>query len=65
MANSDWLNLLTAALGGGVTVKVLDIVYDAIRRHFESSKLGCDPEQRRRLGGVPVFVRRFAQCAGF
>jgi hypothetical protein len=22
-------------------------------------------QQHRRLGGVPVFVRRFAQCAGF
>ncbi len=33
----DWLQLFTAALGGGVTVKVLDIIYQEFRRRSEKS----------------------------
>jgi hypothetical protein len=34
----EWLKLLAAALGGGVTVKVLDILYQEFRRRSESSE---------------------------
>ncbi|HEX7072470.1 MAG TPA: hypothetical protein VF226_00360 [Hyphomicrobiaceae bacterium] len=33
----DWLKLLGAAVGGGVTVKVLDILYQEFRRRSDSS----------------------------
>src|SRR5262249_18854661 len=36
--DADWLKLLTAALGGGLTVKLLDIVYQEIRRWWESAQ---------------------------
>ncbi len=38
MAETGWLQLLTAALGGGVTVKVLDILYQEFRHRSERSR---------------------------
>lgn len=38
MAETGWLHLLTAALGGGVTVKALDIVYQELRHRSERSR---------------------------
>src|ERR1019366_1020050 len=38
MADTEWVKLLTAALGGGATVKALDILYQEVRRHFEDFK---------------------------
>jgi len=35
---ADWFKLLIAALGGGFTVKVLDILYREFRRRSDSSK---------------------------
>lgn len=34
----SWFDLLTAAVSGGVVVKVLDVVYAEIRRHFDGAK---------------------------
>lgn len=36
-ATASWFQLLTAALGGGFVVKILDIIYQEIRRHSERS----------------------------
>ncbi len=38
MAETGWLHLLTAALGGGATVKVLDILYQEFRHRSERSR---------------------------
>jgi hypothetical protein len=38
MADFEWLKLLTAALGGGITVKLLDITYQEMRRLLERSQ---------------------------
>ncbi|MEO5338599.1 MAG: hypothetical protein H7841_17190, partial [Magnetospirillum sp. WYHS-4] len=38
MADSEWLKLLTAALGGGLTVKISEIVYQEIRRRSERTQ---------------------------
>jgi hypothetical protein len=38
MAETSWFQLLTAALGGGVTVKVLDILYQEFRHRSEHSQ---------------------------
>ena len=38
MAETGWFQLLTAALGGGLTVKVLDIIYQEIRSWSERSR---------------------------
>ncbi len=38
MAETGWFQLLAAALGGGVTVKVLDILYQELRRRSERSR---------------------------
>jgi hypothetical protein len=38
MADTEWFKLITAALGGGLTVKLFDIVYQEIRRHFDQSQ---------------------------
>ncbi|HXY99618.1 MAG TPA: hypothetical protein VEI03_06430 [Stellaceae bacterium] len=37
MAETGWLQAAAAGLGGGLTVKVLDIIYLEIRRRFERS----------------------------
>lgn len=38
MAEASWIQLLTAALGGGVTVKALDIVYQEFRHRAERTQ---------------------------
>src|SRR5207302_2734636 len=38
MADTEWFKLLTAAFGGGLIVKVLDILYQEIRRVLEGSQ---------------------------
>jgi hypothetical protein len=38
MADIEWFKLLTAAFGGGLIVKVLDILYQEIRRVLERSQ---------------------------
>jgi hypothetical protein len=38
MADVGWLGLFTAALGGGLTVKALDIIYQEIRRRQEKAQ---------------------------
>ena len=38
MAETGWFQLLTAALGGGVTVKALDILYQEFRHRSERSR---------------------------
>jgi hypothetical protein len=38
MAEVGWLQLLAAALGGGLTVKLLDIIYQEFRRWSESAR---------------------------
>ncbi len=38
MDTDEWLRLLVAAIGGGLTVKLLDIGYQEIRRRSESSE---------------------------
>jgi hypothetical protein len=38
MAGTGWVQLLTAALGGGFTVKALDIIYQEFRHWFERSR---------------------------
>ncbi len=38
MADTGWFQLLTAALGGGVTVKALDILYQEFRHRSERSR---------------------------
>ena len=35
---TDWLKLLTAALGGGLTVKFVEILYQEVRRRSEHSR---------------------------
>ena len=37
MAGATWLDLLAAAVGGGLTVKVIDIIYQEIRRRSEQA----------------------------
>lgn len=38
MADAEWIKLLVAAFGGGLTVKLLDILYQEIRRRSERSQ---------------------------
>jgi hypothetical protein len=38
MADVGWLQLLAAALGGGLTVKLLDIIYQEFRRWSERAR---------------------------
>ena len=38
MADIGWIDLLIAAIGGGVIVKLLDIAYQELRRHFDRSQ---------------------------
>jgi hypothetical protein len=37
-ADIDWLQLFFAALGGGLTVKVVDIIYQEVRRRLETTR---------------------------
>lgn len=37
-ADIDWLRLFTAALGGGLTVKAVDIIYQEVRRRLEKKQ---------------------------
>lgn len=37
-AGIDWVQLFTAALGGGVTVKAVDIIYQEIRRRLDKTQ---------------------------
>ncbi len=38
VADVDWLQLFTAALGGGMTVKAVDIIYQEVRRRLEKTQ---------------------------
>ena len=38
MADIGWFNLLIAAIGGGLIVKLLDIAYQELRRHIDHSQ---------------------------
>src|SRR4051794_40787469 len=38
MVETGWFQLLTAAFGGGITVKTLDIAYQEFRHWFERSR---------------------------
>ena len=42
MPSATWLDLLTAAIGGGLLVKALDVAYQEYKRRSESTRAATD-----------------------